>query len=101
MKRTIIISIATRLGEKLHLKLSDFGMARTLDEDGCFMEEDVKKVKLPIAWTAPEALSTGCFNTKTEIVSCFLATSISVILFSFYASPRGYQNFLHPQGVQD
>ena len=47
-------------------------MARTLDEDGFFKEEDVRRVKLPIAWTAPEALSTGCFNTKTEIVCIYL-----------------------------
>ncbi len=57
-----------RLGDKFHLKVSDFGMARAVGEDGSFKEEDVRRVKLPIAWTAPEALSTGRFSAKTEVV---------------------------------
>ena len=57
------------LSETLMVKVSDFGMARQMGPDGCFVEEDVRRVKLPMAWTAPEAISTGRFNAKTDFVS--------------------------------
>uniref|UniRef100_A0A5S6QDG2 Tyrosine-protein kinase n=1 Tax=Trichuris muris TaxID=70415 RepID=A0A5S6QDG2_TRIMR len=47
------------------LKISDFGMARS----GKVFKMSKKNVKLPLKWTAPDAIKLGIFSEKTDVWS--------------------------------
>ena len=52
------------LGEDKAVKIADFGMLRhTYGE----IYEVKKTKKLPIKWTAPEALQNGMYTTKSDV----------------------------------
>ena len=59
--------LATRnilLGENRVVKIADFGLLR--DTQGSIYEVKHTK-KLPIKWTAPEALYNGLYTTKSDV----------------------------------
>jgi len=62
--------LATRnvlLGEDRAVKIADFGLLRhTYDE----IYETKNTKKLPIKWTAPEALSNGLYTSKSDVYVC-------------------------------
>ena len=51
------------VGKKHSLKISDFGLARSMEED----EYHATGMKLPIKWMAPEAIRYRTFTTKTDV----------------------------------
>ncbi|XP_053309318.1 protein-tyrosine kinase 6-like [Spea bombifrons] len=53
------------LGQNNLCKIADFGMARIIKDD-CYMS---LSNKIPYKWTAPEALSHGCYTTKSDVWS--------------------------------
>ncbi|EDV21333.1 uncharacterized protein TRIADDRAFT_50842 [Trichoplax adhaerens] len=50
------------------LKISDFGMAREGDDEDVYLVTDRTK-KMPIKWTAPEAVHYGRFTTQSDVWS--------------------------------
>jgi len=53
------------LGENRAVKISDFGLLRRTSESEIYEVATVKR--LPIKWTAPEALQTGTFTPKSDV----------------------------------
>eukprot|EP00050_Salpingoeca_kvevrii_P008302 m.302101 g.302101 ORF g.302101 m.302101 type:complete len:913 (-) comp15031_c0_seq1:224-2962(-) len=50
--------------------LSDFGIAHRLDNDGTVVENlATSELKMPVRWTAPEALTKGRFSSASDIYS--------------------------------
>ncbi|XP_069986800.1 tyrosine-protein kinase Src64B [Penaeus vannamei] len=49
----------------LHCKVSDFGLARIIDEE----YNPTSNLKFPVKWTAPEALLKGTFTIKSDVWS--------------------------------
>jgi serine/threonine protein kinase len=61
--------LATRnvlLDQELECKISDFGLSRNLDENTYYM---VTSGKIPLKWTAPEALFYKKFSTSSDVWS--------------------------------
>ena len=55
------------LGEDRAVKIADFGLLRhTCDE----IYEVKHTKKLPIKWTAPEALNNGLYTSKSDVYVC-------------------------------
>jgi serine/threonine protein kinase len=52
-----------------HVKLSDFGLARKLQEDDEIYQHSNYDVPLPTAWLAPEALKKGEFSSASDVWS--------------------------------
>ena len=60
--------LATRnilLGEDRAVKIADFGLLRRVNESEIYEVTSVNK--LPMKWTAPEALESGIFTFKTDV----------------------------------
>ena len=53
------------LGEDRAVKIGDFGLMRHTNEGEIYEMTNVKK--LPVKWTAPEALENGIFTYKTDV----------------------------------
>ena len=53
------------VGEKLHVKISDFGMSRALANEGTYYKLS-SAVKLPLKWMAIESIDHGKFNTFSD-----------------------------------
>jgi len=53
------------VGEKETCKVTDFGMARDVQEDNIY--ERKSKGRLPVKWTAMEALLYGTYSTKSDV----------------------------------
>ena len=58
-----------RVDWDLTIKISDFGLARALEEDKDYYRNTPGKVALPIRWVALEGLTEGLFTTKSDVVS--------------------------------
>jgi serine/threonine protein kinase len=71
--------LATRnvlVGSDLRCKISDFGLAREVDENDTYYRS--RGGQLPVRWTAPEALETRKFNERTD------AWSFGVTLYELW-----------------
>ncbi|XP_022790268.1 uncharacterized protein LOC111329763 isoform X1 [Stylophora pistillata] len=55
------------LGENLTCKVTDFGMARNIHERGMYQKSS--EGRLPVKWTALEALEHGQYTTKSDVWS--------------------------------
>jgi len=55
------------VGEKETCKVTDFGMARDVQGDNIY--ERKSKGRLPVKWTAMEALLYGTYSTKSDVWS--------------------------------
>jgi len=55
------------LGEDRAVKIADFGLLRHMSDSDIYEVKTVKK--LPIKWTAPEALQTGKYTSKCDVWS--------------------------------
>ena len=53
------------VGEKLHVKISDFGMSRALANEGTYYKLS-SAVKLPLKWMAIESIDHGKFTTFSD-----------------------------------
>ena len=53
------------LGEDRTVKVGDFGLLRHTSEGEIYEVTNVKK--LPMKWTAPEALQSGIFTYKNDV----------------------------------
>jgi len=53
------------LGEDRAVKIADFGLLRHMSDSDIYEVKTVKK--LPIKWTAPEALQTGKYTSKCDV----------------------------------
>ncbi|ETE68470.1 Protein-tyrosine kinase 6, partial [Ophiophagus hannah] len=53
------------VGENYICKVGDFGMARLIEEDTYLSYTQ----SFPYKWTAPEALSCGCYSIKSDVWS--------------------------------
>jgi serine/threonine protein kinase len=51
--------------EPYHVKVSDFGLSRVMDDD----YYKANKVSLPVRWSAPEAFKYGRFTRKSDVWS--------------------------------
>ena len=59
-----------RLDEDLMVKVSDFGLAKELNETNYVMHDKTKQ--LPIRWMSVEAMVKGIFTIKSDVVYLFL-----------------------------
>ncbi|XP_066925910.1 fibroblast growth factor receptor 2-like [Clytia hemisphaerica] len=55
------------LGEHFRIKISDFGLARDIQENDCYMKTTTGM--LPVKWMSPEALFDRVYNTKSDVWS--------------------------------
>ena len=53
------------LGEDRAVKISDFGFLRHTNDGDIYEVKHTKK--LPIKWTAPEALQSGIYTSKSDV----------------------------------
>ena len=53
------------VGEKLHVKISDFGMSRALANESTYYILS-SAVKLPLKWMAVESIDQGKFTTFSD-----------------------------------
>ena len=59
--------IGFRLNEDLMVKVSDFGLSKSLCKDNYF-KLDNKNKELPIKWMSIEAIEYSIFSTKSDVV---------------------------------
>ena len=50
--------------------MADFGLSEDVYTTGYFRQDKENPVKLPYKWMAPESMSDGVFNEKTDVVCC-------------------------------
>ena len=65
------------VGTNKVLKISDFGLARQLNDNMIYYRST--EGKLPIRWMAPEAIKDRTFNTYTDMYAITQYVSISII----------------------
>ena len=53
------------VGEKMTVKVADFGLARYMERDMTYRARE--GAKFPIKWTAPEGLVYNCFSIKSDV----------------------------------
>lgn len=61
--------IFNRIDHKGIIKVSDFGLSKSLYEKMYFRQEKSEGIKLPIKWMAIESINDGIFSEKTDVVS--------------------------------
>ena len=66
-----IYQISLRLNSKGIIKVADFGLSEDIYTASYFRQNKDDPVKLPFKWMAPESLSDGLFNQKTDVVHTF------------------------------
>ncbi|XP_007190793.1 tyrosine-protein kinase FRK isoform X2 [Balaenoptera acutorostrata] len=57
------------VGEHSIYKVADFGLARVFKVDNEDIYESKHEIKLPVKWTAPEAIRTNKFSIKSDVWS--------------------------------
>lgn len=57
------------VGEHNIYKVADFGLARVFKVDNEDIYESKQEIKLPVKWTAPEAIRTNKFSIKSDVWS--------------------------------
>ncbi|XP_004648274.1 tyrosine-protein kinase FRK, partial [Octodon degus] len=57
------------VGEHNIYKVADFGLARVFKVDNENIYEQKEEIKLPVKWTAPEAIQTNKFSIKSDVWS--------------------------------
>ncbi|KAK2552685.1 Ephrin type-B receptor 2 [Acropora cervicornis] len=57
------------VGENLFCKVSDFGLSRELADDNPDSEYETQGGKIPVRWTAPEALQSRKFSSASDVWS--------------------------------
>ncbi|XP_067049579.1 ephrin type-B receptor 1-B-like [Acropora muricata] len=57
------------VGENLFCKVSDFGLSRELTDDNPDSEYETQGGKIPVRWTAPEALKSRKFSSASDVWS--------------------------------
>ena len=53
------------VGEDRKVKVADFGLLRHISDGEIYEVQNTKK--LPIKWTAPEALRSGIYTLKSDV----------------------------------
>ena len=53
------------VGEDREVKISDFGLLRHMSDGEIYEVQHTRK--LPIKWTAPEALENGIYSAKSDV----------------------------------
>ena len=66
------------VGEKLHVKISDFGMSRALANESTYYILS-SAVKLPLKWMAVESIDQGKFTTFSD--GKLLVTNYSQLVY--------------------
>ena len=57
-----------RLDAGGNIKVADFGLSEDVYTTGYFKQGRDDNVKLPFKWMAPESMTDGIFNEKTDVV---------------------------------
>ncbi|XP_067029898.1 ephrin type-A receptor 3-like [Acropora muricata] len=57
------------VGENMSCKVSDFGLSRELADDNPDSEYETQGGKIPVRWTAPEALQSRKFSSASDVWS--------------------------------
>ena len=50
------------------MKVADFGLSEDVYNTGYFRQVKDDHIKLPLKWMAPESMTEGMFNEKTDVV---------------------------------
>ncbi len=69
--------LSYRLDGTLCLKVSDYGLTRELYEKYYYDSDDTK---IPYKWLAPECLTEGRYNSKSDVVSVFIISPVVSVL---------------------
>ena len=64
------------------IKVSDFGLARNVEEKNYFKTDDQSK-ELPVRWMSIEAIETGILTTQSDVVSTNFAKHFFFKLVEF------------------
>ena len=64
-----IVNIMFRIDHQGIIKVSDFGLSKSLYEKMYFRQDKSDGVKLPIKWMAIESIDDGIFSEKTDVVN--------------------------------
>ena len=51
------------------VKISDFGLSKSLCKEGSYYKLDNNNKELPIRWMSIEAITNGILSTKSDVVS--------------------------------
>ena len=51
------------------VKISDFGLSKSLCKEGSYYKLDNDNKELPMRWMSIEAITNGLFSTKSDVVS--------------------------------
>ena len=64
------IVLCTRIDSEDNIRVSDFGLSKSLYEKMYFRQDTSEGVKLPIKWMALESMEDAVFSEKSDVVSC-------------------------------
>ncbi len=67
-----------RLDENCLVKVSDFGLARHLNDNSLYVMSSERK-ELPLRWMSPEAITSTVFSIHSDVV-CFVVDSFHLLL---------------------
>ena len=59
------------------MKVSDFGLSRSLYEKKYYVSMDQQRCKMPIKWMALESLDDMIFTTKSDVVGVLLNSMLA------------------------
>ena len=58
-----------RIDRQGRIKVSDFGLSESIYNSTYLILKNLKEVKLPVKWTAPESINDGVYSEKTDMVA--------------------------------